>query len=238
MAEEEKGSTGPLSPKGRMPGEGESLSRRERRRVETRERLFEAAMSLLSERDFDAVTVEMITEAADVGKGTFFNYFANKEAMLEYFFQTMARLSTELLQEDESASRDVVSAEVQDCFGTMGPVRRKLATMTHRIAELDGRSKRLARTLISLTLTNPEVRAAQLRIKQQIREAVRGLIEIGQATGEFRNDLPADSLTDHMASIYFSTLFQWSLSETDESLPLLLGRAYRLFWEGLRPCEK
>src|SRR5438105_9812722 len=73
------------------------LSRRERRRTETRERLLEAALRLLSERDFDAVTVEMITEAADVGKGTFFNYFANKEAIVAYLFESRLRLLTEIL---------------------------------------------------------------------------------------------------------------------------------------------
>ena len=49
--------------------------RRERRRLETRDRLYRAALELFGERGFLETTVEDITEAADVGKGTFFNYF-------------------------------------------------------------------------------------------------------------------------------------------------------------------
>src|SRR6202040_4364816 len=59
--------------------------RRERRRLETRERLYRAALELFAERGFLETTVEDITEAADVGKGTFFNYFPTKEHILAEF---------------------------------------------------------------------------------------------------------------------------------------------------------
>jgi AcrR family transcriptional regulator len=49
--------------------------RRERRRAETREKLFRAAMRLFAEQGFFETTTEDITEAADVGQGTFCNYF-------------------------------------------------------------------------------------------------------------------------------------------------------------------
>src|SRR6202522_4430019 len=59
--------------------------RRERRRVETRERIFRAALELFAQHGFLETTVEDITEAADVGKGTFFNYFPTKEHILAEF---------------------------------------------------------------------------------------------------------------------------------------------------------
>ena len=58
------------------------LSRRERKRIETQERLLAAAWALFHNKGFEATTVEEITNAADVAKGTFFNYFASKEEML------------------------------------------------------------------------------------------------------------------------------------------------------------
>src|SRR5471030_2150586 len=59
--------------------------RRERHRVETRDRLYRAALRLFAERGFLETTVEDITESADVGKGTFFNYFPTKEHILAEF---------------------------------------------------------------------------------------------------------------------------------------------------------
>src|ERR1700734_2832614 len=58
------------------------VTRRDRRRAEIRERLFRAALTLFAERGYLETTVEDITEAADVGKGTFFNYFPTKEHVL------------------------------------------------------------------------------------------------------------------------------------------------------------
>jgi AcrR family transcriptional regulator len=62
-----------------------SRGRRERRTVETRERLFRAALDLFAKKGFTETTVEDITESADVGKGTFFNYFPSKDHILLAF---------------------------------------------------------------------------------------------------------------------------------------------------------
>src|SRR5271169_6938654 len=59
--------------------------RRSRRSAELRERLFRAALALFSKKGFAETTVEDITNAADLGKGTFFNYFPSKEHILLAF---------------------------------------------------------------------------------------------------------------------------------------------------------
>src|SRR5487761_1543907 len=74
----------PVVPVPQSPGE-RKLGRRERRRAEIHDKLFRAALRLFAERGFSATTVEDITEAADVGKGTFFNYFPTKEHLLTAF---------------------------------------------------------------------------------------------------------------------------------------------------------
>src|SRR5260370_16893747 len=61
--------------------------RRQRRSADIRERLFRAALSLFAKKGFAETTVEDITEAADVGKGTFFNYFPSKDHILLAFVE-------------------------------------------------------------------------------------------------------------------------------------------------------
>ena len=57
-------------------------TRWDRRRELTHRRLLTTAEALFKTRGFDATTVEEIALAAGVAKGTFFNYFVSKEALL------------------------------------------------------------------------------------------------------------------------------------------------------------
>ena len=57
------------------------LDRRSRKRLATRQAISDAATRLFLERGFDAVTVEEIADAADVGRMTVFNHFPRKEDM-------------------------------------------------------------------------------------------------------------------------------------------------------------
>jgi AcrR family transcriptional regulator len=60
-------------------------SRRERKKIEARARILSAAIDLFSRRGLDAVTVDEIAAAADVGKGTIYDYFATKEGIVVAF---------------------------------------------------------------------------------------------------------------------------------------------------------
>src|SRR5437870_12405040 len=62
-----------------------SSDRRRRRSAAIRERLFRASLDLFAEKGLAETTVEDITQAADVGKGTFFNYFPSKDHILLAF---------------------------------------------------------------------------------------------------------------------------------------------------------
>ena len=57
----------------------EVMGLRERKRAQTRRRLEEAAIGLALRDGMDKVTVDAISERADVSPRTFFNYFDSKE---------------------------------------------------------------------------------------------------------------------------------------------------------------
>ncbi len=65
-----------------------------RRRRETRSRLLDAALRLMAEKGMEGVAINEITEAADVGFGSFYNHFESKEAIyaavLEWVFDDFA----------------------------------------------------------------------------------------------------------------------------------------------------
>ena len=77
-------------------------NRRERRKLATRDALLDAARSLLVSRSMDALGVDEIVERADVARGTFYNYFADKDALeRELASQSRARIEDEIARVNE-----------------------------------------------------------------------------------------------------------------------------------------
>jgi AcrR family transcriptional regulator len=60
----------------------QSTGLRERKKLETWQTIRGAAVRLFGEKGYSAVSVDEISAAANVSRTTFFNYFANKEAVL------------------------------------------------------------------------------------------------------------------------------------------------------------
>lgn len=94
---------------------------RDRKRVETRHRIAEAARSLALEQEIDHTTIEQIAARAEVSPRTFFNYFESKEdAVLGH---TELDLSPEVLDEHLRAVAGEPAAEavVHLAFLVFGP---------------------------------------------------------------------------------------------------------------------
>lgn len=58
-------------------------TRNQKRTVKTREKLLRAGKTLFSEKGFDAVSIDEITETADLGKGTFYYHFGTKDQLIQ-----------------------------------------------------------------------------------------------------------------------------------------------------------
>ncbi len=74
------------------------MSLREKKKIETKKRIFEVVGRLFKEKGFENVTVDEITREAGIAKGTFFNYFPTKIALLRYFGELKEGLVYELIK--------------------------------------------------------------------------------------------------------------------------------------------
>ena len=103
----------------KTPDAADSPSREprgERRKRETRSRLLEAALKLMAEKGMEGVAINEITEAADVGFGSFYNHFASKEAiyagLLDWVFEDFGNALDRLTQ-DIADPAEVISVCVR-----------------------------------------------------------------------------------------------------------------------------
>jgi len=165
-------------------------SRRERKKQETRQRLLEAAWSLFQEKGYENATVQEITEAADVGKGTFFNYFETKEAILA----DIAVWQTELLSDRILSAEDVPD-------GTVARIKLVMAAMALKFSPEGD----LAQHLLSARLSEPARRHSAHRLGSILYE----LVVQGQARQEIRQDVDAGLITHFMMSCVFHYIFRW-----------------------------
>ncbi len=191
--------------------------RRERRHAEVRERLFRAALTLFAERGFHATTVEAITEAADVGKGTFFNYFPTKEHVLGVLAQIQL---------------GKVEAAVKEARRSQAPVRSVLRKLLNALAEEPGRSPALFRSLIIAPQSSEAVREWMGQTLARGRGMLAELFVLGQKYGEIRRDRKVEDLALALQQSFFGTLMLWTLTPASR-LNDRLENTFDLFWSGI-----
>lgn len=81
------------------------LGRRDRRKLATRGALLDATQALLASRSMDALSVDEIVQRADVARGTFYNYFADKDALeRELAAHVRTRVENEIARTNEGIS--------------------------------------------------------------------------------------------------------------------------------------
>jgi AcrR family transcriptional regulator len=193
--------------------------RRQRRGAEIRERLFRAALELFAKKGIADTTVADITNAADVGKGTFFNYFPSKEHILLAFGEMQLRK----LEEAVNTARQ-----------TNEPMPQFLRALGVRMTQEPTRNPAIIRALLQAYLSTTAVREAMIDLQNRVQALHTQMIQLGQDRGEIRDDLPAADMAHVFRQTIFGTLLIWSLYG-DASLHSRIENAFNVLWSGLAP---
>jgi AcrR family transcriptional regulator len=200
-------------------------SRRERRSFELRQRIFRAALALFGKKGYAQTTVEDITEAADVGKGTFFNYFPSKEHLLLAFSEMqLAKL--------EGIVREISESRL--------PLRDSIHHLVGRMTELPIQNPAVVRALLQAHLSSQVVREQMFVFHRKQQQLMGRLFALGQQRREIRSDLEPEEIAQVMRQTIFGTLLFWSLIG-DASLTPRIEQSLELLWNGIaepRPAKE
>lgn len=200
----------------RTPLFRDTNGRRERRKGETRMRIFRAAMKLFAQQGFAETTVEQITEEADVGKGTFFNYFASKEELLF----TLSEVQESKLRSLLPIIRDAKT------------VRPVLKQFMHDIVAEPSRTPTLSRSLLGTALSTPPMVARMGEVMRFGQRVVSQVMKRGQELREIRRDLPAEELARMFQQTTLGTHVLWALLAPGD-LSYWLDQIFEVFWRGI-----
>ena len=193
----------------------ETLTRTQRRQKATKERIFRVAMELFESKGFDNTTVAEITEAADIGKGTFFTYFPTKEAIFR--------------QLGASTIEDMTLA-AQTGLETKQPLAETLRNVLTISIKWHEENKFITRQMTKSNLSFSL--DSESSNKGRLLELLAQLIQEGQKNGEFNADLNAQNAATVLAGTYFTVLAIWAVSE-DGSLQDRMDASIDVILKGL-----
>lgn len=173
------------------------LGRRDRKKLETRDRIFECAIALFASRGYDATTIEDIGDCADVARATVFNYFARKEDIVfEWIARRRAELAT-ILAGGERQSTDTATR-----------LRRAFRALAHVYEDdaITGRAMvraflRAGGPLVAYTSETPALLA--------------DVIHAGQERGDIRPAVDPARAGLVLFDAYLGVLYRWVDEEED-----------------------
>lgn len=184
----------------------------------TRTRIREVANRLFLQSGFEATTVDAIVAAAGVSKGTFYLHFGRKEdLLLEYGAKRLARIR-EMLPE-------LVACET-------------FAEALTRIVDTVIRGKTWDREVTGRAIV--EMGTSAERLAPGPQELIKPLVEIGQARGNVRDDIPAAALAHFTVRSILGALRDWGLGSDEASRDDALSYALTLVLDATvkRPRSK
>lgn len=196
-----------------------SGSRMERKKEETKQKIIGIAMPLFIQHGVDAVTMEQIAEEADVAKGTLYNYFPVREAIIdEYIKRGFSERNLERVQRlrklaDTRTRMIEILSELMQGVQAQREIFEKyfVYRIQHMIALRQNESEQSGLYLLEAEL-----------------------IALGQENGEIRKDLPFDILTG-LFEFVFVKVAQQFYKDPDKFKPRkVIEQCVDLFMDGVR----
>ena len=180
----------------------------------TRAAIRDAANDLFLRDGVEATTVDAIVSAAGVSKGTFYLHFPRKEdLLLEYGARRLARV------------RDMLPELVQ---------RKTFREALNEILDEVVRGKEWGRELTGRAIVEIGTSAEKLPV-DGLPNIILPLIEIGQARGQIRTDIPGDALSHFILRSLLGALRDWGLGADSVDRETALDYALTLILDAIQP---
>lgn len=193
---------------------------RERKKAATKERLYLEAIELFRHKGIAATTIDDIVAAAEVSKGTFFNYFPTKESILHYFGEQQSlAVAANLTEALQDAKLDT---------------RQKLRLLFRALAKNVEADREVTRVVVFEVMKSP-AELAREPYRALFRQTVAALVAEGQVRGEVRAGLNPDLAGSALTGVYFQQIFEWCAADKPFPLARRLDQMLDLILEGLTP---
>jgi AcrR family transcriptional regulator len=195
------------------------IGRREKKREATKQDILQAAARLFAARGFDATSVEDITEAADVAKGTFYYNFQSKEEVV-----IALRISA-----DDDAVAHAQSALLARETSALSILERLLCEATQWSQD----NPELARVFFTRGFEVMHRSFQKEKSIPRLPSVLPDLIAVAQGSGELRTDVPATLLAEAIMHIFITTQASWVAKGQIGSVVEQIRGMFKVLVEGI-----
>jgi AcrR family transcriptional regulator len=149
--------------------------------MSTKEKLFETALCLFSEKGFNATTIRDITGRTGLTPGTFYNHFAGKDELLQAVYDYYSRL---YIQPREPAA---VAQDYERLLARYGPAGLfEFITKSYIDAMRNEKLVRLTKIILMEQYTNPIAGEIARRDRQRLLSSMEELFVLMDRLGHIR----------------------------------------------------
>jgi AcrR family transcriptional regulator len=191
------------------------MSLREKKKIETRNRIFEVAGRLFKEKGFENTTVDEITREAGIGKGTFFNYYPTKEALL-----------TDFVKQKEQLVYNQVKKELK----TEKSIRETIKNILILVAKSNEMDKDSTRLYVFEYLRHY---GYEERKSYSLNVIIQGLLDKAAEKGELNKSAETKKAADILTATYFHSLMEWLWSDSGSSFSEDISKKIDMIFDGL-----
>jgi len=173
--------------------EGKKMGRRELNKIRSRQAILEAAAAEFKKKGFKETAIVDIMRTAQLGTGTFYNYFKTKDGVLLALLSNLVRdmkAQLDSMRAEGRSSLDLLQAG-NACMGAYLDENRYVLPLFIAASEHAGTPDEAPKDLHA-----PGFKLLYGKI-----------IEGGQARGEIRQDIPADLIAELFHSIFQAAAF-------------------------------
>lgn len=190
------------------------------RKQELKERIFTHAIKLFKEKGFDNVTVEEITQACGVAKGTFYNYFPKKEAVLLHLAVSQLESVHETIQNNKN----------------LPDLKQQLLYLFSNLFYQYAEQPDMVRLVVSEMMRADMFINAEMRIIEKFRQALAALLDDAKNKGQLTTQAASEDIAAVLTGVYLNSLMIWLSAGTDAlQIETLFQRHFDIVWEGIHP---
>jgi AcrR family transcriptional regulator len=170
-------------------------TRRQRRLLEVRHRIVDAARELFEQQGFEATKVSAICARADVADKTFFNHFPTKG---------------DVLRAIAADALDELLGEIEDARKAPGGTRERLRTFFETLATRTLDAGPMHRELLTELIHLSHSAGTERDQARRLHHAFRALVRDGRAAGDVSLAHSLETQTDVVVGAFYALMFNWA----------------------------